>query len=273
MSRFGNPASAWWFFGTLTPAHATGFNVQEVDVEDWGRIEVYHDRLTVWSRPPGWVVDGPEAARELFSLVVGAYALISGVPLTWSLDGWVEATKADIEGAMLGTIVDRRGRTENPMKGENAIECRRMRAAAELAVAARALPGYRVAFRDIHSALELDQLTRSDDTFVFAHRALAGAARAVSNRVQGPVTAGDWTKLAEQLEISPEVMMERKKVLDEARGAAAHGDEDDPELRKARESRGDIVNDIRLMLARVVAADTRLPLDDALLADAPPLGL
>ena len=79
---YGDPTSAWWFFGTLEPEHATGFNVQEVEVEDWGRIEVYHDRISVWSRPPGWTVAGPEMARELFTLVVGAYALVSGVPLS-----------------------------------------------------------------------------------------------------------------------------------------------------------------------------------------------
>jgi hypothetical protein len=268
---FGEPTSAWWFFGTLTPEHATGFNVQEVQVEDLGRIEVYHDRISVWARPPGWTVADPAAARELFALVVGAYALVSGVPLSWTLDGWVEATQATVEGSTLGAMIDTRGRTTNPMKQPEELECKRMRVSAEVAVAARSLPGYRLALRDIHSALDLDQLARSDDAFVYAHRALAGAARAVSNRERGDVTRGDWQTLADFLGLSADELEEKKKPLDEARGAAAHGDENDDKLKEARASRTHIINEARLLLAEAVVREPRFTLARDLLAPAPPM--
>ena len=68
-----------------------------------------------------------------------------------------------------------------------------MKRAAEVAVAAREEPGYRLALRDVHSALLLDQLSRSDDAFVFAYRSLVDLTRGFTGRFSGDVTAGDWT--------------------------------------------------------------------------------
>jgi hypothetical protein len=51
-----------------------------------------------------------------------------------------------------------------------------MRKAATLAVAAEATPSWRLAIRDVYSALQ----ERGDDAFVFAYRAIEDVARAVS---------------------------------------------------------------------------------------------
>jgi hypothetical protein len=77
-----NPNSAWWFLGSLRPTEATRFNVHEIPVVGRDvRVELFHDRIGLWSKPGPNAIEGPGEARELFGLVVGAYSLISGVAL------------------------------------------------------------------------------------------------------------------------------------------------------------------------------------------------
>jgi hypothetical protein len=260
VTGFGDPNSAWWFFGRLRPEHATGFNVQEVVVEDLARLEVYHDRIAVWTKPGAKFVPEPATARDLFALVVGAYSVVSGIPLDWSLEGWVEATDADLAGSVVGTVPDTRARP-SPMRAQDAIECRRMRAAAELAVLIRSKPGYRLALRDIHQALLLEKTTRSDDALFFGYRSLVDVARAVSGRCSGDTSSGDWDRLATRLGVDSTELANRKAGLEKARHALAHGDETHPDLVSARAQRGPLIEDARLLIAEALGADPNLGFD------------
>jgi hypothetical protein len=256
---FGAETSAWWFFGTLGPTHATSFNVQEVPVTDTCRLEVFHNRIGLWSKPGPSAIRSTEAVRELFALVVGAYTLVSGVPLDWSLDGWVEAKNAVVDGSTMGAVIDPRGRTTPPMLAPKDLPCRQMKAAASLAAAARGQVGYRLALRDIHSSLLLDQFSKSDDAFIFAYRALADVARAVSGRT-GDIKPGDWDRLAGHLGIQPTTLKRRKEALEKARHAAAHGHEGDPDLTNARARRSELINVARLLVARTMSLEPTLKL-------------
>jgi hypothetical protein len=41
-------SSAFWFYGRLTPAAATRFNVQEFQIDRGVRLEVFHDGIALW---------------------------------------------------------------------------------------------------------------------------------------------------------------------------------------------------------------------------------
>jgi hypothetical protein len=268
---WGEPSSAWWFFGTLRPEYATGFNVQEVEVAEGVRVEVYHDRIGLWSKPGPSAIRGPGEARDVFALVTAAYALVTTAPLEWALDGWVEATDAKLDGSVLGTIIDMRARGISPMEDPPGPRSGAMLISARLALEVRDRPGYRLALRDIYAALLLDRITRPDDTssraddaFTYAYRAIVDLARAVSGRATGELTGGDFNLLAERLELEPEELSARKEPLERARHAAAHGDEDDPELLEARANRRSIIDDARMLVAEVFGHEFDLPPGDFL---------
>ena len=247
-------SSAWWFLGSLRPTAATRFNVQEVSVVGRDvRLEVFHDRIAVWSKPGTEAVQTHEQARELFGLVVGAYSLITGVALDWSLDGWVEARDATFGGTVMGVVADSRG-LRSPMGSPRSQRSVDMRRAAKLAVATRHKPGWRLALRDIHAALD----TPDDDLFVFAYRVLEDIARAVSGRA-GELRASDWGKLHTHLGTSKAEFMKRTEPIRTARQAAAHGDELDPDLDAAREKPEHVLDLTRQIVAEALVLVPEMP--------------
>jgi len=253
-TNYPETSSAWWFLGSLRPTAATGFNVQEVPVVSPDvRVEVFYNRIGVWSKPGRNAIQTLGQVRELFGLVVGAYSLISGVPLDWSLDGWIEARKASFAGTILGVVPDTRG-VRAPMGSPKAQRSVDMRRAAKLAVATRHRPGWRLALRDIHAALD----TPHDDQFVFAYRALEDVARAVSGRL-GDLRPADWRELHVHLGTTEGSFKKRIEPLQAARRAAAHGNELDLDLDDAQQSAADLVDLSRQIVAEALDADPNIP--------------
>lgn len=251
---FGDQTPGWWFYGRLRPTAATRFNVQEVPVAPGVRLEVFHDAIAMWSKSGPNAIHGPQEPNELFALVLGAYALITGVALDWSLDGWVEATGARFDGTMMGVVVDPRG--HDPMLSPRSRRSVDMRRAARLAISVRSVPSYRLALRDIYAAFH----DRGDDAFVFAYRAIEDVARAVSGR-RGDLRPSDWRALHDHLGTDEEAFTARIRGLQDARNAAAHGDEQDAELLAARADRDARIEIARQVVAETLAADERLPFE------------
>lgn len=243
---FGDNSSAWWFYGRLRPAVATRFNVQEIEVQPGVRLEILHDLIGVWARPGPFTINGLREVEELFALVTGAYALITRLALDWSLDGWVEATQAQIKGTTMGVIVDQRGHDPDlPPDEEPSISMRR---AAELAVAVREWPGYRLALRDVHAAYH----TQSDDAFVFAYRAIEDIARGMSLR-RGDLRPADWKHLHTILGTTKERFQDGYvSDLKAARDAVGHGDE----VEIGGPERDRLIEIGRMVVAEALAKDT-----------------
>ena len=175
----------------------------------------------------------------------------TGVALDFGLDGWVEATKAKFEGAVIGTMVDQRGHhAKLDESGKRSVD---MRAAVELAVAVAHRGGWWLAVRDIHAAAR-ERDRRSDDCFVFAFRAVEDLAHAAS------ATPGkDWAALHTLLGTSKDKFMTRTEPLRLARNAVAHGDENDPELVKARANRKALVTKARRIVRDAITQAPDLP--------------
>jgi hypothetical protein len=236
--------SAFWFYGRLRPTAATRFNVAEFRVARGTRLEVFHDGIALWSKPGTTAFTTLEQARDLLQLVAAAYGLISSVALDFTLEGWVEATGANFRGAVVGFGVDPRGHDPYlPTRSRRSIDMRR---AARLAVAIQKRPGWRLAVRDVHSALR----DGGDDGFVFAYRALEDVARALSGQT-GQLNNQDWAKLHQLSGTTKSSFLSRIEPLVKARRAAAHGNEGDPELQFARANRDAVID-----IARRVVADT-----------------
>jgi len=240
---FGDITSGWWYWGRLRPIPATRFNVQEIAVRRGVRIEVFHDVIALWSKPGPGVVTSHVEARELFGIVLGAYALITETALDLTLEGWIEATNASFEGTVFGNFVDTRG--HDPSLSPRSRRSVDMRRACRLAIAVSATPGYRIALRDIHSAMSVG----GDDSFVYAYRAVEDLARAVSGR-RGELRGSDWSALHVHLGTDETRFKDRIAPLQTARRAAAHGDETDVDLIAARNDRTG-----RIGIARSVVAD------------------
>jgi hypothetical protein len=117
--------------------------------------------------------------------------------------------------------------------------------------AARNVPGYRLALRDVLAALR----DRGDDAFVFAHRAVSDVARAVSS--SGRI---DWPALHRHLSTTEEAFRERLGPLQDARDAAAHGADADVALALARRNHHGLVKLARQIVAQAMIADNRIPL-------------
>ncbi len=249
----GDSSSGWWFYGKLRPAAATRFNVQLVRVQDETYLEIFHDMIAVWSKPAPYVIEGRQAARELLDLVVSAYALISRVVLEWSLEGWVEATRASFARTVMGGVVDPRGHhPELPPDSQQSVSIRQ---AAELAVAMRGMHGsYGLALRDIRAALADD----GDDAFVFAFRALEDLAYVYSFRT-GQLRPADWSSLAEHLGMADEDFDARKKPLKDARNMWGHGDTENPDLATARAAHEALIEEARRIVAEALHRDSGVP--------------
>jgi hypothetical protein len=190
----------------------------------------------------------------LFGVTLGAYALISGIALDWTLEGWIEATDAQFRGTMIGTFVDPRG--HDPMLSRRARRSVDMRRACRLAIAAQGRPGYRLALRDLHSAFSVG----GDDGFVFAYRVLEDLARAISS-ARGQLDSHHWAALHSHLGTTRTAFMTRIAPLQEARRAAAHGDETDPRLIAARSDRGNRLAIAREVLGEALAREPGLPFE------------
>jgi hypothetical protein len=87
---------------------------------------------------------------------------------------------------------------------------------------------WRLAIGDVHSAY----MTGTDDSFVFAYRAVEDLARA-----QSPTADKDWGALHSLLATTEKAFRRRTRRLYLARNAVAHGDPEDPDLLWARQRR------------------------------------
>ena len=205
---------------------------------------------------------GPALPEEILTAIVGAYALLEGFAFDWSLQGGlrlIDGSWSSLPEYFLWT-----DRFDPTIPSSLNHESTRMKASVELACAVRPIVGYRLALRDLHSAIS----DPGDDQFVFAYRAIEDVARAVS---QMGVTS--WPDLHEHLDTTEEDFRVRIRSLQDARQAAAHGDDDDPALAFARENSKGIVLLARQVVSHALVRDPRVPLvgTDVKDWDRPPL--
>lgn len=246
---FGDESSAFWFYGRLSPGvEVPAFFAQEIPVSPHVRIEIALERLGVWARPGTRVCKQPGEVTQLAQLVVGAWALLSGKALNWTLDGWVEATQAQLDGSIMGHV--------NPRHREGAEEgsddSKRVRAAAELAVQLRARPAYRLALRDLRLALS----DISDDAVLFAYRAVENCARAIVG-VDGELGRKGWSRFHELRGVGEAEGHCEMKALINSRNAIAHG-ELESSLRG--DSRSQLVLGARKLALEALTADPAIAL-------------
>lgn len=235
----------------VSPAASAGFNAWEIPIAPGVRFEAFVDGLAVWSKPGKHAISTPEEARELFAVVVGAYALITGVALDWSLSNWVEATEASFKGTTVGFGSDTRAfAAPIRRRSRRSTDIRR---AARLAAAVRHKPSWRLALRDVWSALR----ERGDDAFVFGYRAIEDVARALSGQT-GQLGDADWRKLHQHLGTNKTAFLKRIDPLLKARRAAAHGNDGDPKLAAARRDREAITMIVREVVAEAFVAESSL---------------
>jgi hypothetical protein len=140
-----------------------------------------------------------------------------------------------------------------------------MRRAARLAIAIHPLPGWRLAVRDVHSALGGDP---GDDAFVFGYRAIEDLVRAVTHRT-GELRAMDWRRLHTHLATSQDTFLRRVEPLKSARDCVVHGDVSDPALEHARAHRESVLEISRRIVADAII-NTELPLRSEYLRPLPP---
>jgi hypothetical protein len=257
---FGASSSAFWFYGRLSPAFdVPPFYAQEVVVTEGARIEIVFEHLGVWSAPGTLACKEPGEVNQLARLVIGAWALIAGRSLEWTMDGWIEATEAQLAGSIMG---HRPAHFRDPgLAREDTPVSRRIRAAAELAVSLREVPGYRLALRDIHTALRED----SGDALFFAYRALENVARVLAGS-DGELGALDWARYHEALGRDPGAGKELLGPLTAARGAIGHGDQAAESIEAAE--RSELLLLARREIAAAIAADPRSGPDEVeVLAD------
>jgi hypothetical protein len=250
---FGERASAFWFYGRLSPAvEVPPFYAQEIPVSEGVRIEIVLERLGIWSRPGTVDCKQPLEINQLAQLVVGAWALSTGHALEWTWDGWVEATEARLDGAIMGHLGGhgRRGELD-----EEAVVSKRVRRAAELAVQLRGNPAYRLALRDIRTSLA----DPTDDALLFAYRAVEGAGRAITG-IEGELGKEGWAQFHEALGVSADEGKSAMKPLTDARDAVAHGDVD-PSNPILKERRRELMLLARSLVARTLEADSEVSLE------------
>jgi hypothetical protein len=244
------PDSGFWAHGRLAPYNATRFNVQNVAVAPDVWVEVFADGIAVWSKPQAVLARSVEDARDLMSLITSAYTVRSGIPLDFAFTGWVEATRASFDGTMIGFTVPR---GHKPHMDAHSKRSRDMALAIDLAVAVFHLGPWRLAVRDVHAA-HIASMSRSDDAFVFAYRAIEDLAHALSSTGKK-----SWPDLNAHLRTTKPRFLRRTKALREARNAVVHGDEHDPALVAARPRRTALVRQARSIVREAIANATYLP--------------
>lgn len=248
---FGEETSAFWFYGRLSPPiEVPPFFAQEIPISEHARIEIVLEHLGIWARPGTRDCKQPSEVNQLAKLVVGAWALIAGQALEWSLDGWVEATEAQLAGAIMGHR-KRPGRDTSELS-EDTADSQRVRRAAELAIRVRRHPPYRLALRDIHIAIGDD----TDDSIFYAFRAVENGARAITG-VSGDVEKSDWARFHGALGSDARSGESLMRPLTDARSAVAHGDMDlsNP---ISKERRLELIGLARSLVAKTLEADTKV---------------
>jgi len=252
---FGDLDSAFWFYGRLHPSHAVPpFQAEEIKVEQGVRLEIVWDGIGVWSRPGVKAFKQMGEATELFRLVVAAYALLTRDVFDISTDGWIEAKEAQLAGSVLGFRVE-----QSKSAGDidrNSKESTAIRAACRLAIAVRVVPSYRLALRDLYSALR----EAGNDAFFFAYRAVEDAARVVSGGER--VGPEEWGEFHQRIGLTPEDGKCRLTPLAEARNALAHGDEASTTIGVANRQRDALLDTARWFVIRAMEIDPDLGIDE-----------
>lgn len=245
---FGSSSSAFWFYGKLSPAiNVPPFFAQEIPICEGARIEIIFEHLGIWAGPGVHECKQPEEVTQLGRLVVGMWALIAGQALTWSLDGWVEATEAEFAGSVMGY---RPHHYRDPATAqEDSRDSRRIRKAAEIAIELRQMTQYRLALRDIHTAVSDD----SDDAIFFAYRAIENAARAIAG-VDGELGRAGWEAFHVALGRSAAEGKALMEPLTKARDAVGHGDVN-PTSPPHRDQRKELIMLGRSLVAEALGAD------------------
>jgi hypothetical protein len=243
-----DPQSAFWAHGLLTPRDATHFDVQNMPVETDVYVEVYGNGIAVWSHAGAQFARSVDDARELMYLTAAAYTVITGVALDFSFTGWVEAKSAQFTGTMIG-FTGPRGHKPDISAATQLKRTERMEAAVKIAAHLLQEGPWRLALRDVHLA-HLAAITNSDDSFVFAYRAIEDLAHAVSP-IQGKKS---WLDLHALLGTTEKTFKRRTKLLSEARNAVVHGDAHDPRLVAARAQHGKLVKLSRSILRDALRA-------------------
>jgi hypothetical protein len=217
---------------------------------------VVWDGITVWARPGTRAAKTLEEAQQLFQLVVGAYALLRRAAYDVTLDGWVEAERATLADSFIGFMSQQRepGLAPRIEQAEDAD----LRTAIAVAGWCRDQPWWRVALRDLHAAFG----ERGDDAFLYAYRAVEGACRALTGA--DDLSDRDWRAFIGYLGSDEQIERSRIALLRQARAAVAHGDENDPNLQRARQQRT-----VTITTARDVLAEALIHTDAPLAADTP----
>jgi hypothetical protein len=231
------------------------FSVSDVAVTDGVQLQVAWEGIGLWSPPGERKFKQPGEANTLFGAVVSVWALMSGTALTVTLEGWVEAHDATVAESTMGWIINRPGAAAQASPESDVSQL--MREACELGAKVYARGPYRLAVRDVHSALS----DREDDAFVYAYRALEDLARAVSGQEE-QLTGDDWQALHDRLGQDAEIARQEIEPLRLARNAIGHGNPDHPDLREARLRRGELLLDVRRRVLRALASDAELGLGD-----------
>lgn len=237
-----------WAWGWLAPQSLARFNVAEIPVGD-DCCASFLDHMFVLRFGPGLRPGTSTPPESVIEAITGAYALLEGVAFDWTLLGGMDLEAGRWENIGYYRLLDRHERALTP---PDAPETVAMIRAVGLAETARKLPGYRLALRDVLAAL----LDRGDDAFIFAYRAISDVARAVSKT--GRV---DWPALHRHLSTTEEAFRERVGSLQDARDAAAHGDETDVALILARRNRHGLIKLARQIITDTMIVDDRMRLD------------
>lgn len=247
---FGDESSAFWFYGRFSPAiEVPPFFAQEVPVAEKARIEIIFEHLGIWAGPGTRECKQPGEVSQLARLILGSWGLIAGQGLEWSLDGWVEAKKACLEGSIMG---HRPPHFRDPEAAdENSTLSKQMREAAELAVHLRSKVKYRLALRNIHIALQDD----TDDAVFFSYRGVETAARAIT-QIEDNLDRQGWSQFHRLLGRSPADGKELMQPLIDARKAIAHGQMSAP---LSPEKRADLILLARRLVGEALEADALVP--------------
>jgi hypothetical protein len=237
-----------WAWGWLSPQSLARFNVAEMPAGDDCCVS-FLDHMFVLRFGPGLRPGANTPPESVIEAITGAFALLEGVAFDRTFLGGMDLEAGRWENIAYYRQLDRHERALTPPDSSETVAMMR---AVRVAETARKLPGYRLALRDVLSAL----LDRGDDAFIFAYRAISDVARALgeSGRV-------DWPALHRHLSTTEEAFRERVGSLQHARDAAAHGDETDVALMLARRNRHGLIKLARQIVADAMIVDDRIALD------------
>jgi hypothetical protein len=237
-----------WAWGSLTPQPLARFNLYEVPVGNDCTISLLN-HVFILRFGPGLESRADTPLESVIEAITGAYALLEGVAFECTFLGGMDLEHGQWEVIRYFKWL---GRHDDDLPEQDAPSSLAMLRAVRVAEAARTVPGYRLALRDVRAAMR----EREDDAFVFAHRAVSDIARAMSH--SGRV---DWRALHRHLSTTEDAFRERLGPLQDARDAAAHGDDTDPALILARRNHDGLVKLARQIVVSAMIVDDRIPLD------------